>query len=225
MDEPKPIGWQWLGQLSYGDVLQRQHDYRESVLQQRAPEALWLLEHTPVVTVGRRPSPETPSPDELRHKGIDFFATQRGGLATWHGPGQLVVYAFIDAYRRRLGVKGTIDALETGVINWLSRYEIPGHRRTKHPGIWVENDKICAIGMHFRKGVSMHGLALNLNPDMSGFDLITPCGITDGGMTSVFDQNGNSPSPKQSATSVAADIIHALIQSEKRALTGKQRTD
>ena len=175
-------------------------------------EEVWFLEHDPVITTGKRVVHDLPAEADLRTLGIDLIRTERGGLATYHGPGQLIAYPIIDAWSRGLGAKGTVHALEDAVIRWLREHDICANRRAGFPGVWVGKQKICAIGMHFKKGVSMHGIALNLNPDMTGFHLITPCGIHDGGITSVVRLNGSSPSPKEAAATLAPHIISRLMQ-------------
>lgn len=204
------IEWCWLGQVPFGEALVNQREYRESILRDHAPDMLWLLEHPDVVTVGRRPVPGLPSRHTLAQAGIGFVTTERGGLATWHGPGQLIVYVLVDVVSRALGVKSTIQALEQGIINWLNIHEIQAHRSDLGRGIWVGDNKIGSIGMHFRKGVSMHGLSLNLTSDLSRFQFITPCGIKNGGVTSVLNERGDSPTPAQAASSVASHLIQAL---------------
>jgi lipoyl(octanoyl) transferase len=206
------LGWSWLGRVRYGPMLERQRERREAVIQGTLPEVLWLLEHEPVITTGRRTVPDLPSPKELEERGIELAHTERGGLATFHGPGQLVAYGIIDSWGRGLGVKGTIHALEEGVIQWLDSLSIVAHRRPGFPGVWVGNEKICAIGMHFRRGVSMHGIALNLDPDLAGFQMITPCGITDAGLTSVARLCGQSKSPEEVAPTLAPTLIHHLLR-------------
>ena len=178
---------------------------------------VWLLEHDPpVVTVGRREAPGTPGEEALAAVGTQRFAVERGGLATWHGPGQLVAWLVVDAPRRGLGVRTFVEALESAVIGWLATRGVAAHRRTGHPGVWVGRDKICAVGLHFRRGVSMHGIALNLRPDLGGFGLIVPCGITDGGVTSLLALRGASPSPKEAAPEVAGVIIEELNAASRR---------
>jgi len=188
---------EWLGALPYAEALARQRERRAAVLAGEAPEALWLLEHDPpVVTVGRRPAPGNPTAEALSADGIDFHRTERGGLATWHGPGQLVAYFIVDVFKRRLGVKGMVAAVEDGVICWLAEQGVGASRRAGYPGVWVGKGKICALGFHFRRGVSMHGIALNLCPDLdAGFGRIFPCGIDDGGVTSLERVTGQRLTP------------------------------
>ena len=139
-----------------------------------SPEALWLLEHDPVITTGRRRVPDLMSPKELAARGVDFHRTERGGLATYHGPGQLVAYAIVDCWSRGIGARGAVHAMEQGVINWLREFSLPAERRDGFPGVWINGDKICAVGMHFKRGVSIHGLGLNLSKGLQGFEADHP---------------------------------------------------
>ena len=207
-----PIEWTWLGRVPYGQTLDRQRSRREAVIAGIKPEVIWFLEHEPVITTGKRPVHDLPSVEVLHRHGIDLAHTERGGMATYHGPGQLVAYPIIDAWSRGLGAKGTIHALEDAVIAWLAQLDICADRRAGFPGVWVEKEKICAIGMHFSKGISMHGIALNLNPDLAAYDLFTPCGIQDGGITSVAQINGVATSPKEAAMTLAPQIARRLMR-------------
>ena len=207
------IPWLWLGRRPYGEVLEQQRARRAAILAGEAEETIWLLEHDPVITVGRRPAPGTPSPEFLAAQGIAHFAVERGGLATWHGPGQLIAYILIDAASRRLGVKGLVCAVEQGVIDWLKALGVQAKRRAGYPGVWVMDrppQKICAVGMHFRRGVSMHGIALNLTCNLDGFSLITPCGITDGGVTTLARLRTHPLTPAQAAAGVGAALSAAI---------------
>jgi lipoate-protein ligase B len=100
--------------------------------------------------------------------------------------------------------------MEQGVIDWLDSVGVDGTRRPGFPGVWVGTDKICAVGMHFRLGVSMHGIAINLTTDLAAFELITPCGITDGGITSLAQLGGTAPQPEDAAKQVGPLLIHNL---------------
>merc|ERR1711879_242182 len=156
-----------------------------------------LLEHTPTYTVGlrRRQYPEAYAQALTAKTGADFVPTKRGGLITFHGPGQLVSYPILSI--KTLGEIGTlpcgqlaanncyVNYLEQVVINFLkNQYEIPGER-SPHTGVWVGDDKICAMGLRVEKGVSSHGIALNCNTDLDWYSHIVPCGIEDKGVTSL----------------------------------------
>lgn len=209
----------WLGRLPYAEALEMQRRRREAVLAGEAAEALWALEHDPVVTTGRRAAAGLPDAAWLAARGVELVVTERGGLATFHGPGQLVVYAIVDAGRRGLGPRRLVEALEQGVIDWLGARGLAAGRREGYPGVWVPSpaspaglDKIAAVGLHFRRGVSMHGLALNLRTDLRGFSLIVPCGITDASVTRLAEHDPQAPSPEQAAPAVLDAIRGHLLR-------------
>ncbi len=209
----EPLAWEWWGSdVPYADAHARQAARREAVIAGRGGECLALLEHRAVVTVGRRPAPGTPPPEVLAAAGLDHHRTERGGLATWHGPGQLVGYLVLDVRSRGWGAKALVRRVEQGLITWLAARGVSGDRRCGFPGVWVGGDKIAAVGFHFRRGVSMHGFALNLSPDLSGYAHIVPCGITDGGVTTLAHRAGQAPPTQAAAPSVAAAILGALGQ-------------
>jgi len=206
-----PLAWAWLGRVPYRDALEAQRERREAVIAGTAPPVLWLLEHDPVVTEGRRPAGA--SAEALARFGIDHVRTERGGLATYHGPGQLVGYLVCPLDRFGQTVKGTVSRLEDGLIAWLGGLGVQAARRPAWRGVWVGPDKIAALGLHFRQGVSMHGFALNCTVDLAPFGLIVPCGITDGGVTSLSRLLGDAaPSPEAAAAGVAAAVIRALAE-------------
>ncbi len=206
-----PLAWAWLGRVPYRDALEAQRARREAVLAGGAEPVLWLLEHDPVVTEGRRPAQGGLAPEALARLGIDHVRTERGGLATYHGPGQLVGYLICPLARFGQTVKGTVAALEDALIAWLAGLGVRAGRRPGYPGVWVGRDKIAALGLHFRQGVSMHGFALNCTADLSPLGLIVPCGITDGGITSLARLLGEAaPRPADAAPSVAEAVIRAL---------------
>jgi lipoyl(octanoyl) transferase len=207
---PQPLRWAWLGQVPYGEALARQRARRRAIQGGRAPEAIWLLEHAPVVTTGRRPAPGTPGRAALAAHGVALHETERGGLATYHAPGQLVAYLLVDTERRRLGVRRLVSRMEDAVIGWLDAQGVAAGRRDQLPGVWVGSDKIAALGLHVRRGVTMHGLALNLRPELAGFELIVPCGVVDGGITSLARLRGRSPSPAAAAASLGAALVAAV---------------
>jgi lipoyl(octanoyl) transferase len=155
-------------------------------------ERLLLVEHPPVITFGRRPGIERnliASEEQLASLGVEVVASDRGGDITFHGPGQLVVYPIIRLADHRLSVSGYVHSLEAAVISALRRWGIEAHADPAAVGVWVNiNDrptKVCAIGVRIRKGVSMHGLALNVTTDLNYFNLIVPCGLSERGVTSL----------------------------------------
>jgi len=205
-----PVTWSWLGRVPYDHALTAQRAHRAAIIAGNAEEAIWLLEHDAVITTGRRPVDGLPTSEELQASGTQIVHTERGGLATWHGPGQLVAYALVDAWGRGLGARGMIRAMEDGAMRYLRSLGIGSNRRAGYPGVWVGPDKICAVGMHFSRGISMHGIALNLHPDMAGFSSFVPCGIQDGGITSVANLAGTSPTVAQAAPGLG-QALQAVI--------------
>lgn len=205
------LPWQWWGaDLPYGVVLERQNALREEVLRGETSECLGLLEHREVITTGRRAVDNLPSVEVLRAQGIDFHQTRRGGLATWHGPGQLVGYLICSVAERNWTVRATVAGIEEGLMAWLETQGVQADRRCGHPGVWIGPRKIGSVGLHFRKGVSMHGFALNLQPVGSGASMIEPCGMPKGVLTSLQEQTGRVCSPCTAAPSVGRHVVAAL---------------
>jgi lipoyl(octanoyl) transferase len=200
----------WLGRVPYALALERQRQRREDILAGKAPEALWLLEHEPVITTGRR------AVEGLDHLDVPVIQTERGGLATYHGPGQLVGYLLLDIGARGGSVRGTVCAVEAGLMAWLQP-RVPAGRREGYPGVWVGKDKIAAIGLHFRRGVTMHGFALNLTVELQRFRGFVPCGIEDGGVTSLQRELESSPAPSEVALEVGDSVLQHVLSACSRA--------
>lgn len=205
------LGWSWLGRQPYGEMLERQRSHRRSVINGSESETIWLLEHDPTITTGRRTVDDLPAAEDLNNQGIALHRTERGGLATYHGPGQLIAYAIVDCWERGLGVKGAVHAMEQGLIDWLTELQLEPCRRPGFPGVWVGLDKVAAVGMHFKQGVSMHGVAINLTNSLDPFKMITPCGITDATVTSVQRLRGSAPTPEEAAPLLAPHLIRNLL--------------
>ena len=207
----KALTWSWIGRVPYRQALDHQRQRRDSVINGEKPEIIWMLEHDPVITTGRRSVPRLVSKERLLEHGIDQVKTERGGLATYHGPGQLIAYPIVDCWERGMGARGAVHAMEQSVIDWLGSLDVSAERRSGFPGVWVNGNKICAIGMHFKKGVSIHGVAINLSDQLNGFDFITPCGITDAGLTSVRREAGFDITAEKAAPLLASHIVHNLL--------------
>jgi lipoate-protein ligase B len=156
-------------------------------------DVLLLLEHPPTITIGKSGKLEhiLVAKEELAKQGISLFFTDRGGDVTYHGPGQLVVYPIFDLRKREKDIHRYVHDLEEVVIQTLADLLIEAGRDESNIGVWVENDKIAAIGVSVRKWVTMHGLALNVNPNLAHFSLINPCGIVDKGVTSIAKRLGH----------------------------------
>jgi lipoate-protein ligase B len=194
----------WLGRRPYREALRLQRARRRAVLEGRARDTLWLLEHPSVLTLGRRGGLDEEVP------GLEVVATERGGLATWHGPGQLVGYLIADVGRLGHGVRSTVCGLEKGLIRWLADQGVRAHRRDGYPGVWVDDRKIASLGLHFRRGVSLHGFAINLCPDLSNFGRFTPCGIAGVQMTSLQAETSRTLAPVDAWENVATSVVRAL---------------
>ena len=192
---------EWLGELPYGEALAVQD---RAVVARRAghgSDRLLLLEHPPVVTLGRSTDPAhlKISPDRLRERGVEVFEVSRGGDVTYHGPGQLVGYPILDldALGRR-DVRDHLRRIEAGLIDALEASGVPAKRIPGRTGVFVDRDrsarpegperKIASIGVGVRKWVTLHGFALNISVDLAGFEAIVPCGLSDVVMTSVAQE-------------------------------------
>ncbi len=179
----------WLGRIAFADALARQE---ECVRQKRAnpdtPDELWLLEHDPVYTIGR--TPDQSSLRGVAHLPHPLVAINRGGQATYHGPGQLVGYFLLDLRRHGQDLHRYLRWIETLLVELLGYFEINASTRAGLTGAWVEQRKIASIGVGVRHWITMHGFALNVGGDLSAFDAITPCGIADVTMTSIEKETG-----------------------------------
>jgi lipoate-protein ligase B len=186
-----------LGRMAYGPALEVQRRMVERVKAGRdvppGDEFLLLVEHDPpAITIGRGGdgSNVVVSREQLSARGFDVHESSRGGDVTYHGPGQLVAYPVIDLTRHGRDVHRYLRDLEQVVLNLLSRWDIEAGRDERYTGAWVASEKVCAIGVAITRWVTYHGLALNVTTDLSHFDLIVPCGITDGGVTSLTELLG-----------------------------------
>ena len=197
------LRWDWKGTIDYQDALDAQREQRRRRLAGEVGDVLWLLEHPPVITVGRRAVPPMWLPPEL-----PLVRTERGGLATCHEPGQLVGYLIADA--SRCGPKRLVDALEAGMIAWLAEQSVEAGRREGYPGVWVGAAKIAAVGLHIERGITLHGFALNLTNSLEGFQWIQPCGIPDGQVVSLARIRGHAPNPEAAAAAVAKRLVPTL---------------
>ena len=177
--------------VGYPEAVAAMEARAEAIAAGRAGELVWLLEHPALYTAGVTARDE----DLLDRERLPVFRTGRGGQLTYHGPGQRVAYAMLDLNARGRDVHAFVGALEAWVIGALERFNVRGETRTGRVGVWVERntpaekreDKIAAIGVKIRRWVSFHGISLNVEPDLSHFAGIVPCGIRDHGVTSLVD--------------------------------------
>lgn len=182
-----------LGLRSYREVWELQHRLHEAVRDGREPDTWIVVEHPPVITLGRQAKRENVffSTDELSRRGIDLVQIERGGDVTYHGPGQLVVYPIRKLERFR-EVVPLVRSLEAAVINLCARFGVPGERWSGHAGVWVGRNQICAIGLAVMRMVSLHGIALNVSTRLDYDRLIVPCGLRDRGITSLCTETGRA---------------------------------
>lgn len=181
-----------LGTTSYEEVHRLQQRLQTSRRDGSGVDTLLLTEHRPVLTLGRsHPEPNLRvEPEMVSQYGIEVVQTERGGDITYHGPGQLVAYGVIDLKAWDLGVLDYVSGLEETVIGVLADWGIRGVRSDRGRGVWVEERKIASLGLNVRRGVTMHGIALNIDPDLSHFELINPCGMRDVEMTTMAHEVG-----------------------------------
>lgn len=216
-----------LGRLDYALGLQLQRKLVDLRKDGRIGDVLLLLEHAPVITLGRNAQQNNilASVEQLKARGVEVFESDRGGDVTFHGPGQVVGYPIFDlrgfeaedGRRKTLGVIEYVRRLEEVLIRTCGDFGIPTERVTGLTGVWTENEdaggeiaatgkaqqgKIAAIGVHISRAVTSHGFALNVNTDLSFFDLIVPCGITNKPVTSMAQELGREPSIE--------DVEHAI---------------
>jgi lipoate-protein ligase B len=186
-----------LGRGSYAEVLELQRRLcRQRISGDISEDILLLVEHDPVVTLGRgvRPGSLPLTPAELEARGLQVFEVERGGDVTFHGPGQLVGYPIIDLHKHREDLHWYLRRLEAGLIQALAAMGIQGTTAAGLTGVWTGGRKIASIGIHVKQWVTFHGFALNVTTDMTYFDLIVPCGIPNVVMTSVSRELGRTDS-------------------------------
>ena len=184
-----------LGITGYDEALALQHTLLEKRQRDEIPDTLLLLEHTPVVTMGKRAEESDLlfSREQLADRGVEVVRIDRGGQATYHGPGQLVAYPIIHLKNHERKLKRFIHNLETVIIQLLhDHYGLNAHTNDEYIGVWIETRKIAAIGISVHQKVTMHGFALNVNTDLEYFSMIVPCGIRSGelGVTSISRELG-----------------------------------
>jgi lipoate-protein ligase B len=203
---PSRIEWRISDRpVAYGDALAFMEERVAAIRAGRAPECVWLLEHPPLYTAGTSAKPE----DLLWRDRFPVYQAGRGGQFTYHGPGQRVAYVMLDLTRRGRDVRRFVHDLEEWLIRTLAGFTVKGERREGRVGIWVERgagreDKVAAIGVRVRQWVSFHGVALNVDPELSHFQGIVPCGISRHGVTSLWDLGHTPAMPEVDSALMAA---------------------
>ena len=175
-----------LGVTGYNEALQLQEQLVKAHLAGEIPNTILFLQHPPVLTIGTSGEENIiASLDKLANEGVEIIHTDRGGNITYHGPGQLVGYLIFNLNDDSKDVHQYVHNLEEVIIRMLQDYSIAAHRDSMYPGVWVGEEKICALGIRITNWVTKHGFALNINNELKYFSYINPCGITDRGVTSL----------------------------------------
>src|SRR5687768_13211219 len=206
MTMPRELWVVSAGRLPYAEALALQREIAAARIAGTVPQdVLLLLEHPPVVTLGRSTKSHNMlcSPALLASRGVELHEVERGGDVTFHGPGQLVGYPIIDLKRHKQDLHWYLRQVEEALIAGLDDLEIVASRHAGLTGVWTEGRKIASIGVHARDWVTWHGFALNVTTDLSFFDLIVPCGIDGVVMTSIERELGAAPSPGQVERTIA----------------------
>ena len=204
----------WLGRVDYETAWSWQRDLFVARLSDEVDDSLMLLEHPHTYTLGRRAVAEDLVYDDKERaaRGISLFEVDRGGRATYHGPGQLVGYPIV-ALGERYDVVGYLRKLEEALIRTVADLGVTAHRDPDHTGVWAGTNKIGAIGVKITRGVSMHGFALNVTTDLDMFGGIVPCGIQGRWVTSVERETGTRPTLKTVAEVAAGHVAEVLDRS------------
>jgi lipoate-protein ligase B len=176
-----------LGLIEYRKAYHLQRELLQNRFDGEINDTILLLEHPPTITIGKSGKLENVlvSPAQLAREGISLFFTDRGGDVTYHGPGQLVAYPIIDLRQRGRDIHRYVHELEEVVIRALNDFSIEARRDDSHAGVWVKDEEIAAIGLSIKRWITMHGIALNVNPNLGHFSLINPCGFPDRRATSM----------------------------------------
>ncbi|MCC5903725.1 MAG: lipoyl(octanoyl) transferase LipB [Halomonas sp.] len=213
MSDQAPIELHHLGRCAYLPVWESMRALTDS-RDAATPDQFWLVEHDPVFTQGQAGKPE----HLLMPGDIPVVQTDRGGQVTYHGPGQVVLYPLLDVRRGKIGVRDLVTALENSVIAVLNSYEISARARPDAPGVYVDTPlgeaKIASLGLRIRRGASYHGVALNVDADLSPFGRINPCGYVGMQVTRLADLVSIKPDHRvgeQLAQALAAELKRELV--------------
>jgi lipoyl(octanoyl) transferase len=197
-----------LGRIGYKDAWDLQLRLHAERVADARPDTVLFCEHDPVLTMGKSGKGQNllVSQDELRRRGVEYYAIERGGDLTYHGPGQLVVYPIFKLPRLR-EVQAFVRKMERSIIRALETFGIAGEQRADHAGVFARDAKICSIGAAVRSGVTYHGLALEVCTDLSYFQLINPCGMPDVPVTSISRELGREVRVQEAKSPVRTAMI------------------
>ncbi len=213
---------EWLGRVGYRAAWERQHALVAARSEGRIPDRLLLVEHDPVLTLGRHADPThvRASEAELTARGMEVIRVERGGEVTYHGPGQLVAYPIVRLADRGLLLRPFVRALELAMGDTAAAYGVDATRRDGYPGAWCDADgprprKLGALGLRIERGVTYHGIALNVSTSLADFELIDPCGLHDIEVTSVARERrwaGDGARPSTASVAEAAGRFDEAFQ-------------
>jgi len=209
----KNLDVRWLGRIDFQEGLEIQDAVVAEVRDGQSPPTLLLLEHHPVFTIGR--TRDRSSLLDAEALPFPVHETNRGGQATYHGPGQLVGYPILDLHHHGRDLHRYLRFLEDVLIAALGELKISAARRDGLTGVWVEDRKIASIGVGVRQWVTMHGFALNVSGELAGFSNIIPCGIAEVEMTSIERELGSAPGVEEFGRAVATHFVRALPAMER----------
>jgi lipoyl(octanoyl) transferase len=224
-----PYTWIDLGRIAYRPAFAFQEKLHAQRLAGTTGDVILFQENDPVITMGRTGGNDNVlvTEAELQRRGIEVVEVNRGGDVTYHGPGQLVVSPIIRLHDRLDSIRRYLRQLEAVVINLLANYGIAGDRIEGESGVWVGNDKIAAVGIAIRNGITLHGTAINIHPDLSHFSLIVPCGLGHRGVTSLHElgvTHSSLPQVRNDFLSAFSAVFEApVVASHKQSHHGSRR--
>lgn len=213
-----------LGQCEYKSAMKLQRHYVTKRQQEEIKDQLLMVEHPPVITMGATAEKKNilVSNEKLEREGISVIEADRGGDVTYHGPGQQIAYPIIDLLSYDNDVLKYIRLLEEVLISVLFRFGLEAHRMNNYTGVWIGKSKIAAIGIAVSKMVTMHGLALNVNPNMKHFSYIIPCGISEYPITSMTELLKKPVNQEAVKCQMIKSLIEAFDHNSKSSKQGKQ---
>jgi lipoate-protein ligase B len=221
----KPLETIDCGLAEYRKTLDLQMKLQEQRRSDQIPDTVLIVEHPPVITLGARRTANRFVVNEelIRTKNIDIIRTRRGGGITAHNPGQIVFYPILNLFRLHLGITEYISRLETVGQTLLERIGVKSESRKGYPGLWAGGEKIASIGIRISKGISRHGMAININNDLSIFDLFVPCGLEGIKMTSVLKETGKEFSMADVKYKLAHILREEFCENEQRYTRSEMR--
>lgn len=183
------ITWHYFNNAPYQEVLNKQHQLRQKLSEDKVGPQVLIGTHQPVITAGKRGKEDDLkiSKEKLKKLGISIFKIDRGGQLTYHGPGQIVTYPIFKLPRYRLKVKDFVNLLEETMLKTVAEFGLKATRQKGHPGIFYQDKKLGSLGIHLQRGISTHGTALNICPELNHFNYLNPCGLASEKITSLAE--------------------------------------